>query len=125
MINLMEIENLEARFIREFGIKNLSYIIDLDTWARDGIHAMRIPKFYTIKDKNIKITNGKGAIRINTDMLVAAYYCYDIENFSIANSYELLIRNDNNLGSIGFPCQGTIYASIEGGNIHIKIFNGW
>ena len=95
MINLMEIENLEARFIREFGIKNLSYIIDLDTWARDGIHAMRIPKFYTIKDKNIKITNGKGAIRINTDMLVAAYYCYDIENFSIANSYELLIRNDN------------------------------
>ncbi len=124
MINLMEIENLEARFIREFGIKNLSYIIELDTWARDGIHAMRIPKFYTIKDKNIKITNGKGAIRINTDMLVAAYYCYDIENFSIANSYELLIRNDNNLGSIGFPCQGTIYASIEGGNIHIKQPNG-
>lgn len=117
----MELDNLKARFIREFGIKNLSYIIDIDTWARDGIHDMRIPNFYTIKDTDIEIKNGTAKLRINTDMLISAFiYEGNPIDFTINNSYELLIRNDNNLGSKGFPTQGFIYASFNGGNINVK-----
>lgn len=121
MINLIELDNLKARFIREFGIKNLSYIIDIDTWARDGIHDMRIPNFYAIKDTDVEIKNGTAKLRINTDMLIGAflYNCKSVD-FTIESSYELLIRNDNNLGSKGFPCQGFIYATFSGGNINIK-----
>lgn len=120
MINLIEIENLEARFIREFGIKNLSYIIDLEVWARDGIHDMRIPNFYAIKDSDVKVINGTAPIRVNTDMLIGAYFYDDTNPFSIQNSYELLVRNDNNLGSSGFPCKGTQYVTFNGGNLYIK-----
>ena len=120
MINLMEIEHLEARFIREFGIKNLSYIIDLETWARDGIHDMRIPNFYAIKDSDIKVINGTAPVRVNIDMLIGAYFYDDTNPFSIQNSYELLIRNNNNLGSNGFPCKGTQYITFNGGNLYIK-----
>lgn len=122
----MEIENLEARFVREFGIKNLSYIIDIDTWARDGIHMMRIPSFYQIKDMELKIVNGKAPIRCTTDMLIAAYYYNDnTTDFNIQSSFEMLIRNDNSLGSLGFPCAGSIYASVSGGNIYIQPTDGY
>jgi hypothetical protein len=124
MINLIEIEHLEARFIREFGIKNLSYIIDLETWARDGIHDMRIPNFYAIKDSDVKVVNGTAPIRVNTDMLIGAYLYDDNTIFNIQNSYELLVRNDNSLGSNGFPCKGTQYVTFNGGNLYIKQATG-
>jgi len=125
MVNVIEIEHLEARFIREFGIKNLSYIIDLEVWARDGIHDMRIPNFYQIKDKELTVVStndgGKAKIGCTTDMLIGAYYYNNnTTEFSTKGSYELLIRNDNNLGSTGLPCAGNIYASIAGGYIHVK-----
>lgn len=121
MVNLIEIENIEARFIREFGIKNLSYIIDLEVWARDGIHDMRIPNFYQIKDKEIVVVDTKAKIGCTSDMLIGAYFYTDnTVPFSTTSAYELLIRNDNNLGSAGFPCAGNIYATIQGGYIHVK-----
>lgn len=126
MNNLIEIEHLEARFIREFGIKNLSYIIDLDTWARDGIYDMRIPNFYQIKDIEVKVVDGKADIRKTTEMFISAYYSLNSgEEFSIENSFELLIRNNNNLGSSGIPSGGSIYATISAGIIHIKEQTGY
>lgn len=126
MINLIEIENLEARFIREFGIKNLSYIIDLETWARDGIHFMRIPNFYQIRDIELKIVNGQASIRCATDMVIGAYYYTDnTVPFSALCSYELLTRNDNSLGSLGMPCAGNLYSSINGGKMYIKQDSGY
>lgn len=126
MLNLTEIENLEARFIREFGIKNLSYIVDLETWARDGLHLMRIPNFYTIKDIDLKIVNGSARLRCNSDMLIAAYY-YNCEpsNFNINSAYELHNRNGNSLGSLGLPTCGNMYVSISGGNLYIKNQTGY
>lgn len=126
MVNLIEIEHIEARFIREFGIKNLSYIIDLETWARDGIYDMRIPNFYQVKDTELKLTNGKAPIRCATDMLVAAYY-YPHQNsdFKVQNSFELIIRNDNSFGSGGLQSMGNIYATINGGNIHVENSDGY
>lgn len=121
MVNLIEIEHLEAKFIREFGIKNLSYIIDLEAWTREGLYDMRIPNFYQIKDKELTVVDGKAKLGCVTDMLVGAYFYTDNTNkFSTTGSYELLIRNDNNLGSSGFPCAGNIYASISNGYIHVK-----
>ncbi len=126
MNNLLEIEHLEARFIREFGIKNLSYIIDLDTWARDGIHDMRIPNFYQVKDIEVKVVDGKASIRQATEMFLSAYYSQSAgKEFTIANSFELLIRNNNNLGSNGIPCAGSIYATINSGIINIKEQTGY
>jgi len=126
MNSLLEIEHLEARFIREFGIKNLSYIIDLEVWARDGIYDMRIPSFYQIKDIELPVINGKANLSKTTDMFVSAYYYKTKgEPFNINNSYELLIRNNNNLGSNGIPCAGSIYASIGGGFLSIKEDTGY
>ena len=121
MVNLIEIEHLEARFIREFGIKNLSYIIDLEVWVRDGIHDMRIPNFYQIKDKELPVIGGKAKLCCTSDMPVGAYfYTNNTNEFSTMGSYELLIRNDNNLGSLGFPCAGNIYGTIAGNYIYVK-----
>jgi hypothetical protein len=126
MNNLIEIEHLEARFIREFGIKNLSYISDLDTWARDGIYDMRIPNFYQIKDIEIPVVNGKVDIRNTSDMFISAYYYTTKgEPFKIENSLELLIRNNNNLGSNGLINGGSIYATISNGTIYIKEETGY
>jgi hypothetical protein len=126
MVNLIEIEHLEARFIREFGIKNLSYIIDLETWARDGIYDMRIPNFYQVKDIELKVTNGKAPIRCATDMLVAAYYYpYQDSEFRVSNSFELIIRNDNSFGSGGLQCLGNMYATVNSGNIHVSNNDGY
>lgn len=125
MINLIEIENLTARFVREFGIKHLSYVADIDTWARDGIHDMRIPNFYQIKDTDFKIVNGTSRITVNTDMLVGAYYYPDnTVDFETVNGYELHIRNDNSLGTLGLPCKGSIYATFSGGSLFIKQATG-
>lgn len=122
----MEIQHLEARFIREFGIKNLSYVADIDTWARDGIHAMRIPNFYQVKDTEVKIVGGKAPVRCNTDMMVAAFYYNDNTTpFTVEGSFELLTRNDNSLGSLGMPNAGNIYASFSGGNLYVKPDSGY
>jgi len=126
MVNVIEIENLEAKFIREFGIKNLSYVIDLEVWAREGIYDMRIPNFYQVKDKELTIVNGRAKIGCASDMLIGAYFYTDnTNNFSTTGSYELLIRNDNSLGSVGLPCAGNIYASIANGYIHVKQESGY
>ena len=126
MNNLIEIEHLEARFVREFGIKNLSYIADLEVWARDGIHDMRIPSYYQIKDEEFKIINGQACIRGLTDMIIGAYYYTDnTVPFSTIGSYELLSRNNNNLGTLGLKCTGSIYSSISGGNIFIEQQTGY
>lgn len=125
MINLIEIEHLEARFIREFGIKNLSYIDDLETWVRDGIHSMRIPNFYKVNDVTLTLENGKARINCATDMIIGAYYYTDKDNFNIQSSYALHSRNDNNLGSMGLQCLGGIHASINGGFIYLQQQTGY
>jgi len=126
MNNLLNIEHLEARFVREFGIKNLSYIIDLDTWARDGIHDMRIPNFYQVKDKEVKIIDGSACLPIISDMFVSAYYySNNTSPFTTSSSYELFIRNDNTLGSNGLPCAGSMYATVSGNKIYIKQQEGF
>lgn len=121
MLNLIEIENLEARFIREFGIKNLSYVADINEWAKAGIHHMRIPNYYTVKDVDLDIVNGRARLKCATDMLVGAYYFIgDSADFKIQNSYQLLVRNDNNFGNQGLNAAGNMYTSISGGYLNIE-----
>ena len=126
MLNLIEIENLEARFIREFGIKNLSYIIDLDTWVRDGLHAMRIPNYYCVKDVDLTIVNGRSRIKCATDMLIGAYfYTGSVKDFKLNNSFKLINRNDNNFSNQGFSTAGNMFVSIAGGYLSIEQQEGF